>query len=373
MSPLSIGAKARVVRAVFGLPKPARRLLAGAPMRIDGQEMALDAQLAIAIKNRSGSDVFDGPVEEARARYDEAPSLISYESPVPVATREILIPTDNAEIPATLYTPANLAEPSGLLVYFHGGGFSVGSRLSHDPIARYLACHAEVRILSVEYRRAPEHPFPAPTTDALAAFEYARDHAGELGADPDRVAVGGDSAGGNLAAVTAQQAAQRGRTPSFQLLLYPATDLSTRRPSRDLFARGSTFTDRNIQWVMSNYIPAGTDLKDPRLSPQHGDVAGAPPTYIATAGFDPVRDDGEAYAKKLRAAGIPVALTRQADLPHGYLNFIGLGGRFAEAASEAAGALRLGLALGAGATMQRRRGELVEIGDVPQHTRSGAR
>ena len=346
MSPLSIGAKARVVRVVFSLPRPVRRFLAGAPMRIDGQEMALDAQLAIAIKNRSGSDVFDGPVEEARARYDEAPSLIGYQSPVPIATREIVIPTDNAEIPATLYTPSNLPEPSGLLVYFHGGGFSVGSRLSHDPIARYLACHADARILSVEYRRAPEHPFPIPVIDAIAAFEYARNHAGELGADSDRIAVGGDSAGGNLAAVTAQQAVQRGAgTPSFQLLLYPATDLSTRRPSRDLFARGSTFTDRNIQWVMSNYIPAGTDLNDPRLSPQHGDVAGLPPTYIATAGFDPVRDDGEAYAEKLSAAGIPVAMTRQADLPHGYLNFVGLGGRFAEAASEAAGALRLGLAL----------------------------
>ena len=366
MSPLSIRAKARVVRAVFGLPEPARRFLAGTPMRIDGQEMALDAQLAITIKNRSGSDVFDGPVQEARARYDEAPTLISYESPVPIATREIVIPTDNAEIPATLYAPPNLPEPSGLLVYFHGGGFSVGSRLSHDPIARYLACHAGARILSVEYRRAPEYPFPVPTIDALAAFEYARDHAGELGADPDRIAVGGDSAGGNLAAVTAQQAARLGRgTPSFQLLLYPATDLSTRRPSRTLFARGSTFTDRNIEWVMSNYVPAGTDLKDPRLSPQHGDVAGVPPTYIATAGFDPVRDDGEAYGKKLRAAGIPVALTRQADLPHGYLSFIGLGGRFIEAASEAAGALRLGLALRAGSTSQGRSGELVEIGDVP--------
>jgi acetyl esterase len=147
--------------------------------------------------------------------------------------------------------------------------------------------------------------------------------------------------------------------------MYPATDLSTRRPSRDLFATGSTFTDRNLQWVMANYIPGGTDLKDPRLSPQHGEVAGLPPAYIASAGFDPVRDDGEAYADKLRAGGIPVALTRQADLPHGYLNFVGLGGRFAEAASEAAGALRLGLAAGSGSSTQGRAGELVGIGDIP--------
>ena len=358
--------KAAVVRSVFGLPKPVRRFLTGAPLQIDGQQMALDAQLAIALKNRSGSDVFDGPVEEARAKYDELPHLIGYQPPVPVATREIAIPAEHGEVLATLYSPADLPEPSGLLVYFHGGGFSVGSRVSHDPIARYLASHAGARVLSVEYRRAPEHQFPAPVNDALVAFEFAHGHAADLGVDTARIAVGGDSAGGNLAAVTAQQAVRRGgAVPAFQLLMYPATDLSTRRPSRDLFAEGSTFTERNLQWVMANYIPAGTDPKDPRLSPQHGDIVGLPPAYIASAGFDPVRDDGEAYAEKLRAGGVPVALTRQADLPHGYLSFIGLGGRFAEAASEAAGALKLGLTLGSGSSTQGRAGELVRVGDIP--------
>jgi acetyl esterase len=366
MAPKRTSIKATLFRGVFGLPTPVRRLLAGPPLRIDGQQLALDAQLMIALKNRSGSDVFDGPVHEARARYDEVPSLIGYEPPLPVATQEIAIPAEHGEIPATLYIPADLPEPSGLLVYFHGGGFTVGSRLSHDPVARYLASHAGVRVLSVEYRRAPEHRFPAAADDAHAAFDYAHDHASDMGADPDRIAVGGDSAGGNLAAVTAQQAVQRGGiAPSFQLLIYPVSDLSTRRPSRDLFAKGSTFTDRNLQWVMANYIPAGTDLEDPRLSPQHGDVTEVPPAYIASAGFDPVRDDGEAYADKLRANRIPVALSRQADLPHGYLNFVGLGGRFAEAASEAAGALRLGLALGSGSSTQRRAGELVGVSDIP--------
>ncbi len=128
-------------------------------------------------------------------------------------------------IPATLYIPADLPEPSGLLVYFHGGGFSVGSRFSHDPIARYLASHAGGRVLSVEYRRAPEHQFPAPVNDAFAAFDYAHDHARDLGADPARIAVGGDSAGGNLAAVTTQQAVRRGGTSS----VVPAVDLSRDR------------------------------------------------------------------------------------------------------------------------------------------------
>src|SRR5438270_9764617 len=161
MSSLGIGTKAKVVSGLFALPAPVRRFLAGPPLRIDGQEMALDAQLAIRLKNRSGSDVFDGPVEQARARYDELPSIIGYESPMPVATREIIIPAEHGDIPVTLYTPAELPEPSGLLLYTHAGGFSVGSRLSHDPVARYLASHAGVRVVSVEYRRAPGHPFPA--------------------------------------------------------------------------------------------------------------------------------------------------------------------------------------------------------------------
>lgn len=366
MSSLSIRAKAVVVRTLFAAPTPVRRMLAGPPLRIDGQEMALDAQLVIRLKNLSGSDVFDGPVQEARARYDELPNLIGYRSPVPIATREVTIAAEPDAIAATLYIPEQASAPSGLLVYFHGGGFSVGSRFSHDPVARYLAGHAGVRVLSVEYRHAPENQFPSAATDALAAFEYAHGHAAELGADRNRIGVGGDSAGGNLAAVTAQQAVRRGgAVPAFQMLMYPATDLSTRRPSRDLFAEGSMFTDRNIDWVMANYIPPGTDPADPWLSPQHGDVTGVPPAYIATAGFDPVRDDGEAYADKLRGAGIPVALTRQADLPHGYLNFVGIGGRFAEAASEAAGALRLGLAANAGSASQRGAGEFVGIGDIP--------
>ena len=230
-------------------------------------------------------------------------------------------------------------------MYFHGGGFTVGSRVSHDPVARFLADRSGVRVLSVEYRRAPEHRFPAAVEDAITAFEYAYRHATDLGADPDRVAVGGDSAGGNLAAVTAQQAVRRGgAVPAFQLLMYPPTDLSRRRPSRDLFAHGFTFTDQNLEWALANYLPPETDLRDPRLSPLHGEVTRLPPAYIASAGFDPLRDEGEEYAEKLRAGGIPVSMSRQADLPHGYLNFVGLGGRFSEASAEAAGALRFCLA-----------------------------
>ena len=220
-TPLGIRARAAVVRGIFGLPKPVRRLIAGPPVRIDGQQLDLDAQLALALKNRSGSDVFAGTVAEARARYDGLPGIIGYRPPVPVATRDIAIPAEHGDIPTTLYTPADLPEPSGLLVYFHGGGFTVGSRLSHDPVARYLASNAAVRVLSVEYRRAPEHPFPTlwgtPRRVRICAPPRRRSRC-----RPDRIAVGGDSAGGNLAAVTAQHAVRRGEAvPAFQLLMYP--------------------------------------------------------------------------------------------------------------------------------------------------------
>ena len=238
MAASRIGVKAAVVRGVFGLPKGVRRLLAGPPVRIDGQELDLDAQLVIRPQKRLGLRRFRGP-RRSRPGHDTTGCRVSSAANLrlPVATREIIIAAAHADIPTTLYTPADLPEPSGLLVYTHGGGFSVGSRVSHDPVARYLASHAGVRVLSVEYRRAPEHPFPVAVDDAIAAFEFAHGHAAVLGADCNRIAVGGDSAGGNLAAVTAQQAVRRGgAVPAFQLLMYPPTDLSTRRPSHDLFA-----------------------------------------------------------------------------------------------------------------------------------------
>jgi acetyl esterase len=339
-APFRIRVQGAAIRFIYALPLPIRRAMAGPPVRIDGQELTLYAQLMVRLKNLSGSEVFADPIDKSRERYEALGPVIGGRSTEPIATREVSIPAEHGDIPSTLYTPASVPEPSGLLVYYHGGGFSVGSRISHDPVARYFATRAGVRVLSVEYRRAPENPFPAAAEDAIAAFEYAQRHAPDLGAHPNRIAVGGDSAGGNLAAVAAQQSVRRGDVPpAFQLLMYPPTDIGTRRPSRDISRLGVTFSDQNFQWAIGNYVPPGTDLTDPRLSPLHGDITGLPPAYIATAGFDPLRDEGEAYAEKLRAGGIPVVLSRQADLPHGYLNMVGIGGRFAEAAAEAAGAL----------------------------------
>ncbi|AXB45735.1 alpha/beta hydrolase [Amycolatopsis albispora] len=343
--PVQIRVQAAAAQVLYALPTPVKRLIAGRPIRMDGQELALDAQLLLRLQQLTGAELAGTSVERSRADLDVARHLVSGKPVQPVHTRELLIPAEAGEVPATLYTPEGLPEPSGLLVFFHGGGWVVGTRNSHDNTARFLAKHAGVRVLSVEYRLAPENPFPAAVDDALTAFDYAYAKAGELGADPARIAVGGDSAGGNLAAVTALVTTRRGGpAPAFQLLFYPGVDASTRRRSREIFGDGFFLTDAQMTWFIDHYAPEGVDRTDVRLSPLLADdLSGLPPAYLATAGFDPLRDEGEEYAKKLEAAGVPVALSRQEDLIHGYVNFLGVGRRFREATAEAAGALRLGL------------------------------
>jgi acetyl esterase len=252
-------------------------------------------------------------------------------------------------IPARLYTPIGLAVGSPLLVFFHGGGWVVGSLDSHDSTCRFLAENAGARVLSVDYRLAPEHPFPAAVDDALAAFDHAVAHAEELGADPGLVAVGGDSAGGNLAAAVCHQRARSGGpVPVFALLFYPAVDPSTRRASRERYGEGLFLTDADMTWFENHYLPDPADRADPRVAVLRAeDLSGFPPTYLATAGFDPLRDEGEAFAARLREFGVAVALRRQPDLIHGFVTFLGAGNRPREATAEAVGALRAGFAVAA--------------------------
>jgi acetyl esterase len=199
-------------------------------------------------------------------------------------------------------------------------------------------------VLSVDYRLAPEHRFPAAADDALTAFKWVRDHAAELGAEPARVAVGGDSAGGNLAAVVAQ-AMRGGEGPAFQLLFYPWLDLSAKRDSYRLFGQGFFLTEAQIDWYRAHYLGHDGDMSDPRCSPALAEnLAGVASAYIATAGFDPLRDEGEEYASRLGDAGVRVALRRHSELIHGFINAVGIGQLGRDALLEAAGALRVGLA-----------------------------
>ncbi|MFA1547693.1 alpha/beta hydrolase [Actinomadura chokoriensis] len=330
----------RVLRSVFALPEPVKRLIVGAPVRRDGQRLALDAQLLLLMMRLEGERRLGGAgVEQAREGLARTKALLPKVPERPVATREI----DAGGVPARLYTPKGLADGSPLLVFYHGGGWVIGDIDTHDTVCRYLAVHADVRVLTVEYRLAPEHPYPAAPDDALTAYGYAVEHAAELGADPSAIAVGGDSAGGNLAAVVGLLAE---RTPAFALLFYPATDFTVRRRSRELFAEGFYLTDDDMVWFSDHYCPRERRAEVKASPMLADDLSGFPATYLVTAGFDPLRDEGEEFARRLEKAGVRVALRRQEDLIHGFANTWSLGGRALEALSEAAGALRTGLYAG---------------------------
>ncbi|MEV4267354.1 alpha/beta hydrolase [Kribbella sp. NPDC049584] len=334
--------KRAALRGAFALPFPVQRMLAGRTVIVDDQELAVEAKLLLRFLRLDGRDeLWAGSVADSRAAIDESAQIVDGK-PVPVERLETAVPGPRGRLPARLYTPVALAPGSGLMVFFHGGGWVIGNLRTHDALCAYLAHSAQVRVLSVDYRLAPEHPFPAAVDDARASYDHAVRVAESLGADPEAVAVGGDSAGANLAAVVA---ASPDRQPAFALLLYPRVDFSARRRSHDLFRSGYFLTARSIENFEKLYVDAEHE-SDPRASVLlTTDLARFPATYLSTAGFDPLRDEGEAFAARLADAGVPVVLSRQLDLIHGYASLFALGGRFEQATAEAADALRTALAL----------------------------
>jgi acetyl esterase len=256
--------------------------------------------------------------------------------------RDLLVEGAAGPLAARHYAPEEGGEPHPLVVYFHGGGFVLGSLETHDAPCRLLCRHAGSHVLSVDYRLAPEHPFPAAVEDGRAALRWAASHAAELGADPSRVAVAGDSAGGNVAAVASWEASRDGcPAPVLQVLLYPVTDMMERSRSHELFGGGFLLTRELMDWFAAQYV-ADTNPADPRLSVLRAeDLGGVAPALVVTAGFDPLRDEGEAYAEALRAAGVaPVVLRRFPGLVHGFCNALGTSRVSREAFIEVAGATR---------------------------------
>lgn len=332
--------------AVMRLPTPLLRLIAGRPIRIDGQQLALEAQVLMRLRTLTTHDLIGVTPQQARARLSRSSALVAGPTIQPVASRDLRIPAEHGHIPARLYSPARISDPSAALLFLHGGGFVMGSMDSHDNLCRFIAKHADVRVLSVDYRLAPEHPFPHGLGDAGTAFRYMLTHARGLGIDPDRIALGGDSAGGTLAAVTALLSAREsGARPAFLLLFYPATDAIGQYQSKELFADGFLLTSKEITWFIDHYCPERERRSDIRVSPlRAGDLSGLPPTYLVTAGFDPLRDEGEEFGRRIAEAGVPIVIRRQEDLFHGFANILGAGSRCREAVFEAVGALRTGLA-----------------------------
>lgn len=317
--------------------------------------MDLEAQVAMRLLNLAVSKTFESlPLEEGRAQIASEAWIFGDASPV-AEVRDIVLPGPGGDLPARLYRPEGIEAPSPALVYFHGGGWVLGDLGASDSVCRFLAEHASLTVISVDYRLAPESPFPAAVDDALAAFTHVVEHAKEYDVDPAAVGVGGESAGGNLAAVIAQETARRARgaddvpTPAMQLLFMPVTDLSTKHRSYELFGEGLFLTEAQMDWYKERYLPDAESAKDPRVSPLLADdVHDVAPAYVAVAGFDVLRDEGEAYAHKLAAAGVRVALRRHSGLVHSMVNATGVGSGARAALSEAAGALRMGLGSGAG-------------------------
>lgn len=329
--------------AACALPSSVKRALAGGPIVRDGQTLDPEVALLMRLSERTGRQLPRSPSAAfIRAQQNKGARIAG--GPADGApSRDLTIAGAAGPLPARHY-PA--AEGAPLLVYLHGGGFVFGDLDTHDAPCRVLRRHGGVHVLSVDYRLAPEHPFPAAVEDARAALAWAQGHARELGADPDRIGVGGDSAGANLAAVVAQLARREGggRPPACQLLVYPAVD--RRRPWRslDLFSDGYYLTREAIDWFHRQYTGphAASTAPDPRLNPLAGeDLRDLPPALVVTAGFDPLRDEGEAYAGAMREAGNHVTVRRFESLVHGFFNMVGVSRVCREAVVEIAGATRV--------------------------------
>jgi acetyl esterase len=336
------------VRAVGSLPSAAKRRIAGAPIHRDGLELDLDAQLLIKLGERKPRPPLSGrSAQEARAELRHSSRLVAG-TRIPVAdVQEREIAGADGSLKARLFVPRETIDRVGpLIVYFHGGGWVAGDLDTHDQPCRLLANTSGARVLSVEYRLAPEHPFPAPVDDALASFRDTVARAAELGADPARIAVAGDSSGGHLAAVTAARSAlDGGPIPAFQLLIYPVTDVLEVSRSRVSFAEGFQLTKANMEWYEDQLLGPNGDRSDPRASPLLAeDLGGAPPALVVTAGFDPLRDEGEAYARRLGAAGVDSMLRRHPGYVHGFANVLAVGRGQREALAEMGGVLRAKLA-----------------------------
>ena len=334
--------EALTLKAALGLPEPVQRRLAGKPVVKDGQTLATDTQLMLRLQRLArepGAETL--PIPEGRLAILRQAAAAGGAQRIG-AVRDLPV----GDLGGRLYVPTDAPASGPLLVFFHGGGWIYGDLDSHDAICRFLAERSGVRVLAVDYRLGPEHPFPAAVDDTLQAYRWVVANAGSIGADPGRLAVGGDSAGGNLAAVTAIAAAREGLPLAFQLLVYPGTDMRGGTESRALFEDGFYLTKQFIDLAREHYVPDPGTHTDPRVSPLLAEIPpGLAPAYVATAGFDPLRDEGEAYARKLADAGVTVELKRYPDQIHGFFNVVGVGRTSRAANAEIAAKLRAALGL----------------------------
>jgi acetyl esterase len=310
------------IHALGSAPEPVLRMAFGSPPRSD-RGHALDRSThallrLLALSGRGHLHELEPTLARTLARRDGA--LVDWPASEPVEQRELELDGAAGPLRARAYTPAGLRS-APILVWLHGGGFVIGGLETHRNTCARLAARARCVVVAVDYRKAPEHRFPAAVDDSLASFRWIRAHAEQLGGQPDRVAIGGDSAGGNLSAVVCHRLREAGEAqPSLQVLIYPSTHTEHPFESYRRFSEGALLTADMLRWFADHYLRGPEDRRNPDASPLlASNFEGLAPALIRTAGFDPLRDEGEAYAQALAAAGVEVDHRCYEGLIHNYL------------------------------------------------------
>lgn len=297
----------RMTLGLFRLPPRALRALAGAPI-CSPEGFVLDPQVQVIVRMSDvlgHGDWSTQGVQRARRSMDVSSQILQARPEGALAVHDEVVRVDGGVIRVRVYRPAEATGPLPVIVFYHGGGFVLGSLQSHDGECRALALGVNALVLAVDYRLAPEHKFPVPVNDGAAAYRWAAEKAPSLGGDPTRMAVAGDSAGGNLAAVVARDMRDHPFKPVFQLLVYPATDMTRSMPSHKHFEKGFFLVKSSIDWFLDSYLGGPDEVTHPRASPLlAGNHEGLAPALVVTAGFDPLRDEGRAYAEALADAGV---------------------------------------------------------------------
>ena len=326
MPDLRFRLESALLRTALNLPVRVQRALVRKPTVVDGLELSPEIQLMLVLKRLARVPAAETlPLAQARAELKRQQQIVGGRQTIG-ALRDLEVDGAEGPLRARLYIPTERtgADPAPTMLFMHGGGWMYGDIESHDPTCRFLAEQSGVQVLSIDYRLSPEHPFPAAVEDCQAAFRWLVDHAEDVNADPARLAVGGDSAGGSLSLSTAVWAAEKGLPLAFQLLIYPGADFVDRTESRRLFAEGFVLTERFMSGAEDAYFAPGADKAHPDASGvRRVDFpAGIAPAHVVTAGYDPLRDEGEALAALLADNGVEVDSVRYPSMIHGFVHIL---------------------------------------------------
>ena len=338
----SDAAQKTILKLILSLPSPVLRALSGGGVVYRGGR-TLDPRFQFFAHAAKKLPPMSS-LSPAEAVAGSARGLAAVQGPLEpgVRTESLSIEGPYGPIPCRAYRPENQDSAAPLIVYAHMGGGVIGDLETCHAFCSILARIVRTAVISVDYRLAPDHKFPAGLEDVLAAYRWARDNTARFGAAPAPPAIGGDSMGGNFAAIVAQEMKRQGEPqPAAQILIYPAVDVASETPSMTTYADAYPLTRATMDWFMAHYMGADADPADPRLSPDKTeDLSGLAPAVIATAGFDPLVDQGEAYAKRLKAVGAPVLYRCYDSLAHGFTAFTGAIPAADSACREIAGLVR---------------------------------